>query len=65
MNCFVNRPRAIKKFCVAQYYQLTYLKDFCFTSGDDKLQGSRTLQAKSDSLNIQEMIKLKKKKWGI
>ena len=49
VNYFVSRLRAIKKFCVAQYYQLMYLKDFCSTSHVDKLQQIRTLQAKKQT----------------
>lgn len=37
VNYFVNRPGAIKKFCVSPYYQLTLLKDFCSPSHIDKL----------------------------
>lgn len=64
VNYFVNRPRAIKKTCVAQYYQLTYFKDFYSTSHVDRLQYIGALQAKKAEIHLtsKRMIKLKKKR---
>lgn len=60
---FANRPRAMKKFSVAEHYQLAYSKDFYYhTLISCTISEHFREKKKKDPFNNQEMIKFKRKK---